>query len=133
MVQRHRATRLHYDLRLEAAGVLLSWAVPKGPTLDPDAKRLAMHVEDHPLEYYDFEGVIPHSEYGGGDVIVWDWGTWSLARGRDAIDEVAKGELHFDLDTSLDYSMHIDDVLRQVAQERERNPPRVDDEAEPSA
>ena len=77
--------------------MLLSWAVPKGPTLDPDAKRLAMHVEDHPLEYFDFEGVIPHGDYGGGDVIVWDWGTWELARGDDALAAVAAGELHFDL------------------------------------
>ncbi len=97
VVQRHRAGQLHYDLRLEAAGVLLSWAVPKGPTLDPDAKRLAVHVEDHPLDYFDFEGVIPSGEYGGGDVIVWDWGTWDLAKGDDPIAAVDGGDLHFDL------------------------------------
>src|SRR3954453_8288691 len=97
VVQRHRARNLHYDLRLEAAGVLLSWAVPKGPTLDPDAKRLAMPVEDHPVDYFDFEGVIPAGEYGGGDVIVWDWGTWELAKGDDPIAAVESGDLHFDL------------------------------------
>jgi bifunctional non-homologous end joining protein LigD len=91
------ARRLHYDCDLEAAGVLLSWAVPMGPTLDPSARRLAVHVEDHPLDYYDFEGVIAPGEYGGGDVIVWDWGTWELARGEDALEAVAKGDLHFDL------------------------------------
>ena len=99
VVQRHRARQLHYDLRLEAAGVLVSWAVPKGPTLDPDARRLAVHVEDHPLAYFDFEGLIAPGEYGGGDVIVWDWGTWSLADDHrdDPLAAVASGNLHIDL------------------------------------
>jgi bifunctional non-homologous end joining protein LigD len=97
VVQRHRARRRHYDLRLEMNGVLVSWAVPKGPTLDPDVRRLAVHVEDHPLEYIDFEGVIPAGEYGGGDVIVWDRGRWEPVDTDDPRDALDNGNLHFDL------------------------------------
>ena len=94
VVQRHRARRLHYDLRFEVDGVLVSWAVPRGPTLDPGVRRMAVHVEDHPIEYEDFEGVIPAGEYGGGDVIVWDRGTWLPHKTDDPAAAVAAGELH---------------------------------------
>ncbi len=97
VVQRHRARRRHYDLRLELDGVLVSWAVPKGPTLDSKARHLAMHVEDHPLEYVEFEGTIPEGEYGGGDVIVWDHGTWEPVQTDDPAGAIADGNLHFDL------------------------------------
>jgi len=97
VVGRHRATRLHYDLRLEVNGVLASWAVPKGPTLDPSARRLAARTEDHPIEYMEFEGVIPKGEYGGGDAIVWDWGTYEPEETDDPAAALAAGELKFEL------------------------------------
>ena len=98
VVQRHRASRLHYDFRLEVEGVLVSWAVPKGPTLDPSVRRQAIRVEDHPIEYFEFEGIIPKGQYGAGDVIVWDWGRWTPAKAERPERAIHRGELHFDLD-----------------------------------
>lgn len=97
VVQLHRARRTHYDFRLEVDGVLASWAMPKGPTLDPSVRALAVHVEDHPIDYRDFEGVIPAGQYGGGDVIVWDRGTWEPSGTDDPGRAIEAGELHFDL------------------------------------
>jgi bifunctional non-homologous end joining protein LigD len=96
VIQKHRASRLHYDFRLEHDGVMLSWAVPKGPSLDPATKRLAMETEDHPIEYNRFEGVIPEGEYGAGTVMIWDHGAWA-PEVEDVDRALAKGDLKFTL------------------------------------
>jgi bifunctional non-homologous end joining protein LigD len=96
VIQKHQARNLHYDFRLEWNGVLLSWAVPKGPSLDPSVKRLAMAVEDHPLEYGGFEGTIPEGQYGGGTVMLWDRGTWE-PEDPDVDASLRNGELKFTL------------------------------------
>ncbi|WP_433044636.1 DNA polymerase ligase N-terminal domain-containing protein [Dactylosporangium sp. CS-033363] len=97
VVQLHRARRLHYDFRVEVDGALVSWAVPKGPTLDPKVRRAAFHVDDHPMEYVAFEGVIPAGTYGGGDVIVWDTGAWVPYKDPDPRKAIDRGELHIEL------------------------------------
>ena len=98
VVQKHDASRLHWDFRLELDGVLKSWAVPKGPSLDPGEKRLAMRTEDHPLDYGDFEGTIPKGEYGGGTVMLWDQGRWVPDPRKDPSKTIEEGHLHFTLE-----------------------------------
>jgi bifunctional non-homologous end joining protein LigD len=97
VVQRHRASRLHFDLRLEIGGVLVSWALPRGPSMRPLSKRHAARTEDHPLEYLGFEGIIPVGEYGGGDVIIWDQGTWEPEGLDDPSASLEDGELKLSL------------------------------------
>ena len=97
IVQKHDASRLHWDFRIEVDGVLKSWAVTRGPSIDPDQKRLAVRTEDHPMSYAEFEGTIPKGEYGGGTVMLWDSGTWSPIAGKSAKD-LEHGHLHFVLD-----------------------------------
>lgn len=117
VVQKHAASHLHYDFRLELGGVLLSWAVPKGPSLDPSTKRLAMHVEDHPIEYGGFEGIIPKGEYGGGTVLLWDKGTW------EAVDDAEQGYR----DGALKFDLHGEKLKGRWMLVRKGGKPAVDD------
>ena len=117
VIQKHAASRLHYDLRLELDGVFKSWAVTKGPSLDPQDKRLAVEVEDHPLDYGDFEGTIPKGQYGGGTVMVWDRGYWNC---DDAERAYGKGKLDFTLEGE---KLHGGWILTRCAGEKAKNAP----------
>src|SRR5450432_1954965 len=117
VIQKHAATRLHYDLRLEFNGVFKSWAVARGPSLDPHDKRLAVEVEDHPLDYGDFEGTIPKGQYGGGTVMLWDRGYWEPEGTRAAEQALAKGDFKFILEGER---LHGGFVLVRMANDRER-------------
>lgn len=119
VIQKHDATRLHYDLRLEVDGVFKSWAVTRGPSLDPGEKRLAVEVEDHPLDYGDFEGTIPDAEYGGGTVMLWDRGFWVPEGDKHPADAIADGELKFIL---AGEKLHGGFVLVRMARDRNRDP-----------
>ncbi|HEY0251750.1 MAG TPA: DNA polymerase ligase N-terminal domain-containing protein, partial [Kofleriaceae bacterium] len=116
VIQKHAASHLHYDFRLELDGVLLSWSVPKGPSLKPATRRLAVRTEDHPLDYASFEGIIPAGQYGGGTVVVWDRGTWQPE--GDARDGMKRGRLAFTLDgTKLRGRWHLVRTQPQGKQE----------------
>ena len=117
VIQKHDATRLHYDLRLELDGVFKSWAVTRGPSLDPHDKRLAVEVEDHPLDYGDFEGTIPKGQYGGGTVMLWDRGYWEPEGTKTPEQALAKGDFKFTLEGKR---LHGSFVLVRMANDRER-------------
>ncbi len=97
LVQEHHSRQLHYDFRLEIAGILKSWAVPKGPSMNPTEKRLAVLVDDHPLEYFDFEGIVPNGQYGAGAVVVWDSGSYRLLEGNDPAKSLENGKIIMEL------------------------------------
>jgi DNA ligase D-like protein (predicted 3'-phosphoesterase) len=127
VIQQHHATSMHYDFRLEVAGTFRSWAVPKGPSMDPRDKRLAMAVDDHALSWGDFEGVIPKGEYGAGPVIVWDRGTYENLRDEPMEEALAAGHASFRLDGE---KLHGGWSLRQIEGRRWLLVKRRDDEAD---